>query len=70
MIKINKIIWDFSDTEFEDCSYEAARRITILPESLKIKSEDLESDADEEEIIEYLSENFGFCVESIEMEDD
>jgi hypothetical protein len=70
MIKINKIVWDFSDTEFEDCNYEDARRITILPASLKIKPEVLESDADEEEIIEYLSENFGFCVESIEIEDD
>lgn len=70
MIKINKIVWDFSDTEFEDCSYEDARRITILPESLKIKSKDIDSDADEEEIIEYLNENYGFSVESIEMEDD
>ena len=69
MIYVNNIVWDFSGTEFEECSYEDARRITILPESLKIKSKDLDSDSGEEEVIEYLSENYGFCVESIEMED-
>ena len=29
MIKIKKIVWDFSDTEFEDCDYEEARKVAL-----------------------------------------
>lgn len=65
MIKIKKIMWDFSDTEFEDCDYEEARKIAVLPKSLKINEEELDSDAEYEDIIEYLEENYGFVVESI-----
>tara|TARA_X000000368_G_C23008576_1_gene702435 strand:+ start:409 stop:624 length:216 start_codon:yes stop_codon:yes gene_type:complete len=70
MIKIKKIIWDFSNTEFEDCDYEEARKIAILPKSISLKEEDLDSDAEEEDIIEYIIENFGFEVESIKLEKD
>lgn len=65
MIKIKKIMWDFSDTEFEDCDYEEARKIAVLPKSLKINEEELDSDAEYEDVIEYLEENYGFSVESI-----
>ena len=65
MIKIKKIMWDFSDTEFEDCDYEEARKIAVLPKSLKINEEELDSDAEYEDVIEYLEENYGFVVESI-----
>lgn len=65
MIKIKKIMWDFSDTEFEDCDYEEARKIAVLPKSLKINEEELDSDAEYEDVIEYLEENYGFIVESI-----
>lgn len=67
MIKVTKINWDFSDTEFEDCDYEEARQIAILPDSIKIK--DLDSDSSEEEIIDYLIENFGFEIDSLEIEE-
>lgn len=70
MIKINKIIWDFAETEFEDCNYEDARKIAILPSSLKIKNNQLESDCEEEEIISFLSENYGFDVVSIELDNE
>ena len=65
MIKIKKIMWDFSDTEFEDCDYEEARKIAVLPKSLKINEEEIDSDAEYEDVIEYLEENYGFVVESI-----
>ena len=70
MIKIKKIVWDFSDTEFEDCNYEEARKIAILPKSITLKEDDLDSDACEEDIIEYLVENYGFEVKSIRLEKD
>jgi|TARA_B100000035_G_C20997630_1_gene553277 hypothetical protein len=65
MIKIRKIVWDFSDTEFEDCDYEEARKIAVLPKSLKINEDDLDSDAEEEDIIFYLEENYNFSVKEI-----
>ena len=65
MIKIKKIMWDFSGTEFEDCDYEEARKIAVLPKSLKINEEEIDSDAEYEDVIEYLEENYGFSVESI-----
>ena len=65
MIKIRKIGWDFSDTEFEDCNYEEARKIAVLPKSLKIDEDDLDSDAEEEDIIFYLEENYNFSVKEI-----
>lgn len=65
MIKIKKITWDFSDTEFSDCSYEEARQIAVLPKSLLLKEEDLDSDAELEDIIEYLEENYNFSILSI-----
>ena len=70
MIKIKKIVWDFSDTEFEDCDYEEARKIAILPKSISLKEEDLDSDACEEDITEYLVEFCGFEVKSIRLEKD
>ena len=70
MIVIKKIVWDFSDTEFEDCDYEESRKIAILPKSLKVKEEDLDSDACEEDIIEYLVENYGFEISSFKLENE
>tara|TARA_Y100000114_G_scaffold140979_1_gene146320 strand:+ start:490 stop:705 length:216 start_codon:yes stop_codon:yes gene_type:complete len=70
MIVIKKIVWDFSDTEFEDCDYEESRKIAILPKSLKVKEEDLDSDACEEDIIEYLVENYGFEISSVKLENE
>ncbi len=70
MIDIKRITWDFLETEFEDCSYDEARKIAVLPISLKIKEEDLDSDANREDIIEYLIENYGFEVKSIKLEED
>ena len=70
MIVIKKIVWDFSDTEFEDCDYEESRKIAILPKSLKVKEEDLDSDACEEDIIEYLVENYGFEILSVKLENE
>lgn len=70
MIKVSKIVWDFSGTEFEDCDYEEARKIAILPKSAKIKESDLDSDACEEDVVEYLNENYGFEVEMIEVDED
>jgi len=65
MIVIKKIIWDFSGTEFEDCDYEESRKIAVLPKKLKIKEEDLDSDAEIEDVIEFLEETYNFSVESI-----
>ena len=65
MIIIKKITWDFSGTEFEDCDYEESRKIAVLPKKLKIKEEDLDSDAEVEDVIEYLEETYNFPIESI-----
>lgn len=70
MINIKRIIWDFEGTEFEDCNYSEARKIAVLPNSLKIEEEVLDSDADREDIIEYLVENYGFEIKSIKLEED
>ena len=70
MISIKKIKWVFEGTDFEDCDYEESRKIAVLPKNLKINEEDLDSDAEIEDILEYLAEHYGFEVESIEMEDD
>lgn len=70
MIKVKKIIWDFEGTEFEDCNYNEARKIAVLPQSLKIKEDDLDSDADSEDILEYLVEIYGFEIKSIFLEED
>ena len=70
MIVIKKIVWNFTDTEFEDCDYEESRKIAILPKSLKIQEEDLDSDACEEDIVDYLTENYSFEVKSIKFEKD
>jgi hypothetical protein len=67
MIHVKKIIWDFDGTEFEGLLYEEVRKIAILPKSLKIK--ELDEDACEEEVVEYLSENYGFEVKLAEMEE-
>ena len=65
MIKVKKIIWNFDGTDFEDCDYEESRKIAVLPKSLKIKEDDIDSDAQEDDIVEYLEEAYGFEVESI-----
>tara|TARA_S200000501_G_C20815152_1_gene740205 strand:+ start:157 stop:372 length:216 start_codon:yes stop_codon:yes gene_type:complete len=70
MIAIKKIIWNFEDTEFEDCNYEESRKVAILPKSLKIQEEDLDSDACEEDIVDYLVETYNFEVKSIKLEKD
>ena len=68
MIDIKKIIWNFEDTEFEDCDYEESRKIAILPKRLKVQEEDLDSDACEEDIIDYLIETYNFEIKSIKFE--
>jgi hypothetical protein len=70
MIKVKKIIWSFEGTDFEDCDYEESRKIAVLPKSLKIKEEDIDSDAQEEDIVEYLQETYGFEVESVVFDED
>lgn len=65
MVRIKKIIWDFSDTEFEDCNYEEARKIAVLPKSLTLKEDDIDSDAERDDIIEYLEENYNFAVKEV-----
>ena len=67
MINVKKILWDFDGTEFEGLHYEEVRKIVILPKSLKIK--ELEEDACEEEVLEFLSENYGFEVKSVDIEE-
>lgn len=62
MIKIKKIVWNFSDTEFEDCDYEEARKIAVLPKSLTLKDDEVDSDAERDDVIEYLEENYSFAV--------
>jgi len=70
MIKVKKIIWNFEGTDFEDCDYEESRKIAVLPKSIKIKEEDIDSDAQEEDIIEYLSETYSFEVKSVIFEEE
>jgi hypothetical protein len=65
MIKIKKIVWDFSGTEFEDCNYEESRKIAVLPKSLTLKEDEIDSDAEESDVIEYLEENYSFLIKSI-----
>lgn len=69
MIIINRIIWDFSGTEFEDCDHDEACNIAILPTSLKLKEKDVDSDAEVDDIIDHISDNYGFQILSIEVED-
>ena len=61
--KIN-IVWSFEDTEFEEFQYEEARKVAGLPNTIKI-----EIDEDENEIEEYLYENYAFSIESWEYDD-
>ena len=63
-------MWDFSDTEFENCDYEESRKIAVLPKSLKISEDDIDSDAQEEDIVEYLESTYGFEVESVVFDED
>ena len=70
MIKVKKIIWNFEGTDFEDCDYEESRKIEVLPKSLKINKDDIDSDAQEEDIIEYLSETYSFEVKSVIFEEE
>ena len=66
-IKVN-VVWLFEDTEFEELLYEEARKAASLPKSVSIKLEDIEDD-DEDEIREYLYENYGFSAESLVYDD-
>ena len=43
MILLKKIVWDFSDTDFEDCLYEEALNMVCLPESIETDDLDEES---------------------------
>ena len=70
MIKVKKIVWSFSGTDFEDCDYEESRKIAVLPKSLKIKEDDIDSDAQEEDIVEYLESTYGFEVDSVDFDED
>lgn len=70
MIRVKDIVWNFEGTDFEDCDYEESRKIAILPKSLKIQEEDIDSDAQEEDVVEYLVETYGFEVKSIRFEDE
>lgn len=70
MVKVKKIVWSFVGTDFEDCDYEESRKIAVLPKSLKIKEDDIDSDAEEDDIVEYLASNYGFEVESIVFDED
>jgi hypothetical protein len=69
MIKINKIVWDFEGTEFEDCDHDEACNIAVLPRSLKLKEKDIDSDADIDDIIDHISENYGFQILSIDIDE-
>jgi len=64
---IKKIIWDFTDTDFEDCLYEEALSMVCLPNSIEV--EELDEEANEYEIKEYLSECYGFEVKSYELDE-
>jgi len=70
MIKIKNIIWNFEDTEFENCDYEESRNIAVLPKSLEIEEEDLDSDACEEDIVDYLVGIYNFEIKSVKIEND
>jgi hypothetical protein len=70
MIKVKKIVWSFEGTDFEDCDYEESRKIAVLPKSLKINEDDIDSDAQEEDIVEYLESTYGFEVESVVFDED
>ena len=70
MIKVKKIIWSFEGTDFEYCDYEESRKIAVLPKSLKIRKDDIDSDAEEEDIVEYLESNYGFEVKSVIFDED
>ena len=67
MIIVKKIIWDFSDTDFEDCLYEEATKVVCLPKALDI--EDLDEETNNYEIREYLTENYGFEIKTYEVEE-
>jgi len=67
MRHVKNIIWDFDGTEFEGLLYEEVRKIVILPKNLKIK--DLDDDSCEEEVFEYLTENYGFDVKSFDIDE-
>lgn len=67
MILLKKIVWDFSDTDFEDCLYEEALNMVCLPES--IESDDLDEESNDYEIKEFLTENYGFDVKSYEIDE-
>lgn len=67
MLHIKNIIWDFDGTEFEGLLYEEVRKIVILPKSVKVK--ELDDDSCEEEISEYLSENYGFDVKTFDLDE-
>ena len=56
-----KVIWDFEDTEYENFQYEEARKAAGLPKSIKVPDID-----EDEDICEYIFENYGFNVESID----
>ena len=55
MLKITNIVWDFD--EGEEGSF------TELPDNVII-----EDSIEEEEIADYLSDNYGWCVESFDVE--
>ena len=67
MKHVKNIIWDFDGTEFEGLLYEEDRKIVILPKNLKIK--ELDDDSCEEEVFEYLAENYGFDVKSFDIDE-
>lgn len=67
MLIVKKIIWDFSDTEFEDCLYEEATKVVCLPKNLEI--EDLDEESNDYEIREFLTENYGFEVKKYQIEE-
>ena len=66
MILLKKIVWDFSDTDFEDCLYEEALNMVCLPAS--IEADELDEESNDYEIKEFLTENYGFDVKSYEID--
>ena len=67
MIVLKKIIWDFSETEFEDCLYEEATKVVCLPDSLEV--DELDEESNDYEIREFLTEEYGFEIKSYEVEE-
>ena len=67
MIILKKIIWDFSDTDFEGCLHEEATEALCLPTSLNI--EELDEESNDYEIREFLTENYDFEVKTYEIEE-